>query len=113
MDLHSLVSKLKELANEKGKTPTLREFIASGISKRQIQKHKYSEIVRAAGLESNKHGQIGDPVEVMIRPPKILVFDCEISEMLVKVYQLRGNDYISPKNIVRPWHFLSFGAYFL
>jgi DNA polymerase elongation subunit (family B) len=111
-DLHSLVAKLKALANETGRTPTLRDFVASGVSKRQIQKHKYSNLCNMAGLEINKHATVTTPVEVVIRPPKILIFDCEISHMIVKVYQLKGNDYISPKNIVKPWHFYSYAGFF-
>ena len=112
ISFHEMVVKLKELASKLDKTPTLKEFTQSGISKRQIHKHKYSEIVKAAGLDPNKYAQTTAPIEVVIRPPRILFFDCEISEMIVKVYQLKGNDYISPKKIIRPWHFLSWAAIF-
>jgi DNA polymerase elongation subunit (family B) len=112
IDEHEIVSRLKVLADELGKTPTLLQFVASGISKRQIQKYKYSELCKKAGLEINKHAQLTEPVDVVIRPPRMLFFDCEISEMTVKVYQLKGNDYISPKRIVKPWHFLSWAALF-
>jgi DNA polymerase elongation subunit (family B) len=109
MDIHSLVSKLKELANETGKTPTLREFVASGISKRQISKHKFSEIVKAAGLDPNKHAQSTEPLELDIRPPVICYLDEEISSMTVKTYTLK-TDYIPHRNIIRNWHFLSYAA---
>jgi DNA polymerase elongation subunit (family B) len=111
MDIHSLVSKLKELANEMGKTPTLREFVASGVSKRQIQKHKFSEICKAAGLEPNPRSQTTSPIEPVIRPPRILYFDIETSYMVVKTYRLK-TDYISHKNIISDWHFLSYAAMF-
>ena len=94
-----------------GRTPTLREFInLDGVSKRQVSKHKYSEIVRAAGLDPNKHSATTDPVEVVIRPPVICYLDIETSHMEVKVYQLKGNDYIPHKNIKKLWHLYSYAA---
>lgn len=111
MDLHTLVSKLKELAREKNRTPTLLEFVASGISKRQIQKHKYSEICRAAGLEVNKHAQIVNPVEVIIRPPKILVFDIECTGMILESYGLYNQNH-NHKDIIEDWSMLSYAAWF-
>jgi DNA polymerase elongation subunit (family B) len=112
MDLHSLVSKLKDMANEMGKTPTMREFIASGVSKRQIQKHKYSEIVKAAGLEPNKYAQTTDPVEVISRPPKILVFDIECTGMILESYGLYNQNH-NHKDIIEDWSMLSYAAWFV
>jgi hypothetical protein len=112
MEFHELVSKLKELAREKNGTPTLREFVASGASKRQVQKHKFNEIVRAAGLEPNQSAHTFEPIEPIVKDPKILVFDIETSAMLVKTYSLK-TDYISHKNIVKEWHFLSYAGKFL
>lgn len=110
-DIHELVAKLKALSQEMGgKTPTQRDFIASGVSKRQIQKHKFSEICRMAGLEINKHSAMTEPVDVVIRPPIICYLDEEISDMLVRTYSLKNNDYISHKKIVKNWHFLSYAA---
>ena len=109
MELHELVAKLKALAQDLNKTPTLREFEKSGISKRQIQKHKYSEIVKAAGLEPNKHAQTTEPIELDIRPPVILYLDIETSFMLAKIYQCK-TDYVSPKNITKFWHLYSYAA---
>lgn len=112
IDVHELVKRLKALSSElDGRTPTLREFVASGISKRKIVKHKYSELCKMAGLEINKHAAITEPIEVSIRPPKILYFDAELSHMLVKTYQLK-TDYIPHKNIVKNWHFLSWAGVF-
>jgi DNA polymerase elongation subunit (family B) len=112
MDLHSLVIKLKELGRELGKTPTQRDFEESGISKRQIQKHKYSEIVKSAGLEPNKYSQNTDPVEVIIRPPKILVFDIECTGMILDSYGLYNQNH-SHKDILEDWSLLSFAAWFI
>lgn len=105
------MSRLKTLASDLGKTPTLKEFEKSGISKRTILKHKYSEIVKAAGLTPNAHAQTTSPLEVINRPPRIFIFDIETSYMLVKTYQLK-TDYISPKNIVTDWHMLSYAGKF-
>lgn len=112
IDVHELVKRLKALSSElDGRTPTLREFEQSGVSKRQILKHKYSELCKMAGLEINKHAQTTEPIEPVIRPPRILIFDIETSYMLVKTYSLR-TDYISHKNIVNDWHLLSYAGKF-
>jgi DNA polymerase elongation subunit (family B) len=111
MDAHSLVAQLKALSNELGgRTPTLREFEKSGVSKRQILKHKYSELCKMAGLEMNKHAQTTEPIEVVIRPPIICYLDIETSHMEVKVYGLKGNDYIHHRAIKKVWHLYSYAA---
>lgn len=110
-DFHSLVSKLKELANEKGATPTLREFVDSGISKRQIIKHKYSELVRAAGLEPNKHAQKTEPIDPVVRPPKILFFDIETAPITAYAWGLYDQT-IGLNQIIEDWFILSYAAKF-
>jgi uncharacterized protein YprB with RNaseH-like and TPR domain len=109
IEFHELVSKLKNLAHEKNKTPTLMEFVASGVSKRQITKHKYSEIVKAAGLEPNKHSQTTEPVEPVIRPPKILFFDIETAPITGYTWGTYDQSVIK---IVEDWFVLSYAAKF-
>lgn len=109
--MHEIVTRLKALASEIGKTPTIKQFELSGVSKRQIHKHTFSNLCRMAGLEPNKRPQDGPCTEVYVRPPRILIFDVELSDMLVRTYSLK-NDYISPNNIVQDWFFLSFAAKF-
>jgi hypothetical protein len=112
MELHELVSRLKGLASELDKTPTQREFVDSGISKRQINKFKYSEIVRAAGLEPNKHGTKTEGIEPVIRPPKILVFDIECTGMILESYGLYNQNH-NHKDIIEDWSLLSYAAWFV
>jgi DNA polymerase elongation subunit (family B) len=109
---HDLVSKLKELALELEKTPTLREFCSRGNSKRQIDKYKYSEIVKAAGLEPNKHAQTTPPVEVVIRNPKILAFDLELAPIVAQVWGLYDQN-VGLNQIQSDWYILSYAAKFL
>jgi uncharacterized protein YprB with RNaseH-like and TPR domain len=109
MELHELVSRLKKLAHELGRTPTVVQFVASGISKRQINKHKYSEICKAAGLEVNKHAQSTDPVEPVIRPPRILFFDIETAP--IKGYTW-GTYEQSVIKVIEDWFVLSYAAKF-
>ncbi len=109
MELHELVARLKALAHEKNKTPTVREFVASGISKRQIQKYKYSEIVRAAGLEPNKHAQSTDPVGPVIRPPRILFFDIETAPITGYTWGIYEQSVIK---VLQNWFVLSYAAKF-
>ena len=106
---HDLVVKLKELANDLGKSPTLKEFLASGVSSRQVQKYTYSTIVAAAGLDANKYSQTTDPVKVIIRPPKILIFDIETSAIVAKVWGLYDQN-IGLNQIEQDWYILSFAA---
>jgi uncharacterized protein YprB with RNaseH-like and TPR domain len=108
-ETHELVSKLKELARDLGKTPTQREFVASGVSKRQISKHKFSEIVKAAGLEPNKHAQATDPIEPVIRPPKILFFDIETAPITGYTW---GTYEQSVIKVLKDWFVLSYAAKF-
>lgn len=108
-DLHSLVSKLKELANEMGKTPTLREFEKSGVSKRQIVKHKYSELCKMAGLEMNKHAQTTAPIEVAVRAPRILFFDIETAPITGYTW---GTYEQSVIKVLKDWFVLSYAAKF-
>lgn len=105
-----MVVKVKELAHELGRTPTAKEFELSGVSKRQIHKHTYTEICILADLTPNKRPQSKEAVEIFKEPPRVLIFDIESSDMLVRVYGLRNNDYISPNNIVKDWHLLSYAA---
>jgi len=109
MDLHELVVKLKELYNELGRTPTLKEFEKSGISKRQIHKHKYSTICNAAGIEVNRRPQDTETLEIIIRPPKILMFDIETSPILAKVWGLFDQN-VSLSQIEQDWYVLSYAA---
>jgi uncharacterized protein YprB with RNaseH-like and TPR domain len=109
MELHELVAKLKALAHGLGRTPTVVQFVASGISKRQINKHKYSEICKAAGLEVNKHAQTTDPVEPVIRPPRILFFDIETAP--IKGYTW-GTYEQSVIKVIEDWFVLSYAAKF-
>lgn len=111
LTFHDLVCSLRELAKELGRTPTQSEFEKSGISKRQIQKYKYSEIVKAVGLEPNKYSQTTQPVEVVIRPPKILVFDIECTGMILESYGLYNQNH-SHKDIIEDWSILSYAAWF-
>lgn len=109
MDAHLLVSKLKELAREKERTPTLLEFVASGVSKRQIQKHKYSELCKMAGLEVNKHAAITEPIEIEVRPPKILFFDIETAPITGYTW---GTYEQSVIKVIKDWFVLSYAARF-
>ena len=111
MELHELVSKLKELARETNKTPTLREFVNSGVSKRQITKHKFSEIVKAAGLEPNKHAQTTEPVEPAIRPPRILFFDIETAPITAHTWGT-WDQTVGLNQIIEDWFVLSYAAKF-
>jgi DNA polymerase elongation subunit (family B) len=107
LELHEVVAKYKQLANELGRQPTNRDF-SKIISHRQICKFGFNEIVKAAGfIPREKNSVKSHSVEY----PKILYFDIEISPMWVKTYSLR-TDYISHKNIKREWYLYSYAGFF-
>ena len=101
--------RLKELANELGKTPTLVEFTSSGVSRRQIDKYKYSKIVDAAGLQANKHSQTTSPVEITIRPPRILFFDIETAPIMGYSWGIYEQNILK---VIDDWFVLSFAGKF-
>lgn len=109
MDTHEIVSRLKRLACDLGKTPTCNEFVRSGVSKRQIQKHGYTNLVKMAGLKPNLNSQQREPSQIEIRPPKILILDIETAPLLVRCYGL-WNQNISTGFIQKDWYILSFAA---
>ena len=110
VELHSLVAKLKDLANEKGSTPTQREFIdLHGVSKRQVQKYKFSKLCEMAGLQPNKHAQTTEPIEPIIRPPRILFFDIETAPITGYTW---GTYEQSVIKVLKDWFVLSYAAKF-
>jgi hypothetical protein len=109
---HDLVSKLKELAHELGRTPTLRDFVHTGISKRQIDKYKYSKIVEAAGLEQNPSPHTSEAVQVITGAPKVLIFDLEVAPAIAYTYNFR-EAFINPENIIQMPYILSYAAKWL
>lgn len=110
--LHELVGRLKSLAVKLEKTPTLVEFVKSGESRRQIDKVKFSELCKLAGLEANKHSQTTQPIEVVVRPPKILALDIETAPIMAYVWGLWENN-VALNQIHRDWFVLSFCAKFV
>ena len=108
--LHELISSLKELAKELGRTPTSREFIKSGHSNRKITSHGgYNNLVIKAGLEVNSSPQTAKPITPEIRPPRILVLDIEVCAATAYSYQFR-DAYISPDQIISMPYILSYAA---
>jgi hypothetical protein len=108
-ELHDLVCKLKILADELDRTPTLKEFELSGVSKRQILKHGYNNIVRAIGAEPNKRPRDAEELNILIRPPRILMLDIETSPIMAKVWGLYDQN-ISLNQIEQDWYVLSYAA---
>lgn len=109
--LHTMVADLAKLAKKLGRTPSLREFEASGHSKRQIIKFKYSELCKLAGIEPNRRAQDIDPVQVTTSPPKILIFDLEVAPAIAYTYNFR-DAYIQPENIIQMPYILAYSAKF-
>lgn len=108
---HDLVVKLKKLASDLDRTPTLIDFVKSGVSKRQIHKHTYSKIVAAADLNPNKHAQTTDPIQPVFKPPRVLFYDIETAPITSYHWGLFDQN-IGLNQIVEDWFILSFAGKF-
>lgn len=112
MDIHSLVSKLKELENEIGQVPTREQFLKSGVTDWQLRKVSFLKVLASAGMTSRRFLPNALPIpESVTRAPRILYFDIESVGLEVKTYNLKV-DYIGPKNVLKDWAMLSYAASF-
>lgn len=110
MDLHEIVSKIKQVHKELDKTPTILEFIYhTDVSKRQIHKHGWNKLVKMAGLEPNANSHQVEAKEIYKYKPKILIFDIETSTMLAHIFNPR-TEYVGQKQIVQDVSVLSVAA---
>ena len=108
IEVHEIVVKLKALAIELDRTPTLREF-CKVVSRRQIDKHKYSNLCRLASIPINHHSQTTAPVEPSIRPPRILFFDIETAPIQGYTWGIYEQSVIK---VIQDWFVLSYAAKF-
>ena len=114
MDLHALVTKVKELENELGQVPTREQLLKTGVTDWALRKFTFTKVLNAAGMVSRKfipEQEKKDIPESVTRAPRILYFDIESVGLEVKTYNLK-TDYISPKNVLKDWAMLSYAAYF-
>lgn len=107
---HELVAKLKELANEIGKTPTLLQF-KEHFSRSTIAKFGYNNLVRKSGLIPNETHSPAPEILVHSWKARILFLDIETSALLVRTYGLFQQN-IPIQNIVEDWSLLSYCAQF-
>lgn len=84
---------LKKLIKTKSITETAREM--------RLTYHQVRTRLLKLGIEEDK------------KIPNILVFDIETSQMMVKVWQLRGNEYIDTSRIVNDWFVICWSAKWL
>lgn len=110
VELHELVSKLKELANEIGKTPTMLQF-KEHFSRSTIAKHGYNNIVKMAGLEPNMTHAPAPDIIVESWKARILFLDIETSAILARVWGLFDQN-IGLNQVIEDWSLLSYGAKF-
>lgn len=107
MDAHLLVQKLKELAQETGRTPIKSEMFAAGISDHAIRRAGgMNAIVKAAGLETY-NGLSARILDEYV--PKILVLDIETAPILAYVWGLFDQN-IGLNQISKEWHVMSWAA---
>lgn len=107
---HELVSKLKELANELGKTPTLNQF-KEHFSRSTIAKHGYNNLVIKAGLRPNSTHPHSDELIIQKWKARILFLDIETSAILARVWGTFDQN-IGLNQIVEDWSLISWAAQF-
>jgi uncharacterized protein YprB with RNaseH-like and TPR domain len=108
LEIHDIIAKYKAMAQELGKSPTLREMLNSGLSRRQIEYNGgHNKCLELAGLDLNFSPFIGHSVKP--RAPKILFFDIETSLMDVVSFGIRDQN-IGTDQIIKDWHLLSWSA---
>jgi uncharacterized protein YprB with RNaseH-like and TPR domain len=101
---HEVVSKLKELAHEMGRTPTKEHLIAAGVSDYAIRKNGgFNSLLKLCGME-NYHS-----LSVPEYNPKILVFDIETAPILAYVWGLFDQN-VGLNQIYKDWHVMSWAA---
>jgi DNA polymerase elongation subunit (family B) len=105
-DVHEIVAKIKAMAKELGKTPTLREFMEV-VSRRQIDKHGWNNLLKMAGLDLNFTPNIEHTIDV--RPPKVLLFDIETSACVAHVWGGYEQN-IGANQVIQDWYVLSWAA---
>lgn len=112
-ELHDLVSALKTLATEKGRTPSFSEFKTKCYSGRQVNKlaDGYANLCKLAGLEPNKtnFGREADIIET--RKARVLFFDIETAPIQAHVWGLFDQN-IGLNQITEDWFILSYAAKF-
>lgn len=112
-EIHDLVVKLKQLAKEMECTPTMRDFIHNGAKKKAIERcGGHLKLCKAAGLPPNKNTKQRADIEIIVRPPRILMFDIETLPILAFTWQLWKTT-IPVDFIVEDWSMLSYAAKFL
>jgi DNA polymerase III epsilon subunit-like protein len=108
LELHIIVAKLKECAKAVEKTPTLRQFMAFGVSRRNIDIHGgFNALVEKAGLEPNFNPFAIHEVEA--RAPKILLFDIETSALEALTWGGYEQN-IGANQVIEDWYVLSWAA---
>lgn len=106
-DLHELVSRLKELARDIGKTPSRAEFCLSGVSDYSIRMAGgYNKILEAADLTSRKFDKAVTPA------PRVLIFDIETAPLLAYVWKL-WDENIGLNQLLSGTYLLSWAAKWL
>jgi DNA polymerase III epsilon subunit-like protein len=109
MELHSLVSKLKELKNTLGETPTREVFLKEcKVTDWQLRKHTFKKLIDLSALEIEPKKDIPESVT---RAPRILFLDLENSAMIVEAYGLFDQN-ININDIHEDWLILSYAAKF-
>lgn len=113
MDLHEIVSQIKRYYSEFGQVPTILKFQKFfNISKRQINKHGWANLVKMAGFQPNQQSQQKPVSRLQARKARVLVLDIETSPMRGYIYGLFDQN-ISHKHIDKDWFIMSWSAKFL
>jgi uncharacterized protein YprB with RNaseH-like and TPR domain len=111
-DTHSLVSKIKELANEVGETPTQQQFIKHfGTTRWKIESNGgWHRLCEMADIKpKGGANQFTKKIESVTRMPRVLFFDIETSPITGYTW---GTYEQSVIKILKDWFVLSYAARF-
>lgn len=107
--LHEMVTLIKGLALELGRTPTKFEFISQFGNEHFLKAFKYSKLIDAAGLEHSIHSKF-KPAKKL--ETKILFIDIETAPIEARVWKIFDEN-IGLNQIIKDWHLLSWSAKWL
>jgi len=106
INLHDVISKVKSITNDIGRTPNREELVAAGLSDWIIRKYGGSKkLIELAGVKDT-------PPPVPTTGPKILLLDIETSPLICYAFDLFDQN-IGLNQIIRDWYVMSWSAKWL
>jgi len=108
IELHSIVSRIKELKNEMGRAPTRPELMEAGVSDYAMRHYGgFKKLIELSGIDD-----MPPPLPFEYKEPKILLLDIETSPLICYAFDLFDQN-IALNQIIRDWYVMSWAAKWL